>query len=78
MFSNQFDALDKMVQVGALLRDVSPDFDVPNIVVVGAQSSGKSSVLEHATGLAFPRGEGMCTRVPTAVSYTHLTLPTIE
>ena len=68
MFSNQFDALDKMVQVGALLRDVSPDFDVPNIVVVGAQSSGKSSVLEHATGLAFPRGEGMCTRVPTVVS----------
>lgn len=68
MFSNQFDALDKMVQVGALLRDVSPDFNVPNVVVVGAQSSGKSSVLEHATGLAFPRGEGMCTRVPTVVS----------
>jgi hypothetical protein len=68
MFSAQFDALDKMVQVGALLRDVSPDFDVPNVVVVGAQSSGKSSVLEHATGLAFPRGEGMCTRVPTVVS----------
>ena len=68
MFSSQFDALDKMVQVGALLRDVSPDFNVPNVVVVGAQSSGKSSVLEHATGLAFPRGEGMCTRVPTVVS----------
>lgn len=68
MLSCRHDQLDVMEQVKPLLRSVSTDFSVPSVVVVGMQSSGKSSVLEHATGLAFPRGEGMCTRVPTVVS----------
>ncbi|KAJ6799949.1 dynamin-related protein 4C-like [Iris pallida] len=34
------------------------------IVVVGDQSSGKSSVLESLTGISLPRGQGICTRVP--------------
>ena len=68
MLTHRFRQLDVMEQVKPLLKSVSTDFSVPSIVVVGAQSSGKSSVLEHATGLAFPRGEGMCTRVPTVVS----------
>ena len=69
MFARRFDQLDAMEKVKSLLKGVSGEtISVPSIVVVGAQSSGKSSVLEHATGLAFPRGEGMCTRVPTIVS----------
>ena len=61
--------LDALERIRAALKDVVGErISVPGIVVVGAQSSGKSSVLEHATGLAFPRGEGMCTRVPTIVS----------
>ncbi len=39
--------------------------DLPQIVVVGGQSSGKSSVLENIVGRDFlPRGAGMVTRCP--------------
>ncbi|CAM8931554.1 unnamed protein product [Rhodiola kirilowii] len=37
---------------------------LPTIVVVGDQSSGKSSVLESLAGISLPRGQGICTRVP--------------
>jgi len=41
------------------------DLDLPQIVVVGAQSSGKSSVLESFVGRDFlPRGSGIVTRRP--------------
>lgn len=39
--------------------------ELPQIVVVGAQSSGKSSVLESIVGRDFlPRGTGIVTRCP--------------
>jgi len=39
--------------------------DLPQIAVVGSQSSGKSSVLEALVGYDFlPRGTGICTRRP--------------
>jgi GTPase SAR1 family protein len=41
--------------------------ELPQIVVVGDQSSGKSSVLEAMTGVPFPRGSGMCTKFPTQI-----------
>ena len=37
---------------------------IPAIVVVGDQSSGKSSLLESLSGVQLPRGAGICTRVP--------------
>ena len=37
---------------------------VPGVVVVGAQSAGKSSVLESLSGIQLPRGETITTRVP--------------
>lgn len=37
---------------------------MPTIVVVGDQSSGKSSVLESLSGVELPKGQGMVTRVP--------------
>ncbi|KAI4369282.1 hypothetical protein MLD38_017741 [Melastoma candidum] len=37
---------------------------LPTIVVVGDQSSGKSSVLESLARISLPRGQGICTRVP--------------
>ncbi|XWS65116.1 hypothetical protein CRYUN_Cryun05aG0063100 [Craigia yunnanensis] len=37
---------------------------LPTIVVVGDQSSRKSSVLESLAGINLPRGQGICTRVP--------------
>ena len=44
---------------------ISSQIQLPQIVVVGAQSSGKSSVLENLVGRDFlPRGAGIVTRVP--------------
>lgn len=40
------------------------------LVVVGDQSSGKSSVLEGSTNLPFPRDSGPCTRFPTQIVFT--------
>jgi energy-coupling factor transporter ATP-binding protein EcfA2 len=73
MFTHNHAKLDAIERVRSALKDVAGEkITVPGIAVVGAQSSGKSSVLEHATGLAFPRGEGMCTRVPTIVSIEYV------
>jgi len=43
--------------------------DLPQLVVVGDQSSGKSSVLEGITGLPFPRDSGLCTRFATQSTF---------
>jgi len=40
------------------------ELSVPQIVVMGDQSSGKSSVLEALSGIPFPRGSGLVTRCP--------------
>ncbi|WCJ27673.1 Interferon-induced GTP-binding protein Mx2 [Euphorbia peplus] len=54
------DAVDKL-----RLHKVSKEgIQLPTIVVVGDQSSGKSSVLESLAGINLPRGQGICTRVP--------------
>lgn len=43
------------------------DIEVPKIVVVGDQSSGKSSVLESITGINLPRGGGTVTKCPIII-----------
>ena len=43
----------------------SQNIDLPQLVVCGDQSSGKSSVLEAISEIPFPRGEGTCTRFVT-------------
>ncbi|EIW68891.1 hypothetical protein TREMEDRAFT_31325 [Tremella mesenterica DSM 1558] len=46
--------------------------DLPQIVVVGSQSSGKSSVLETIVGRDFlPRGQGIVTRRPLILQLIH-------
>ncbi|KAL2838451.1 P-loop containing nucleoside triphosphate hydrolase protein [Aspergillus pseudoustus] len=42
---------------------------LPQLVVVGEQSSGKSSVLEGLTKMAFPRDSGLCTRFATQIMF---------
>ncbi|CDP04232.1 unnamed protein product [Coffea canephora] len=46
------------------LKLMQEGIQLPTIVVVGDQSSGKSSVLESLAGISLPRGQGICTRVP--------------
>ncbi|KAJ8005561.1 hypothetical protein DPEC_G00119220 [Dallia pectoralis] len=43
---------------------IGEELNLPTIVVVGDQSSGKSSVLEALSGVALPRGTGIVTRCP--------------
>jgi hypothetical protein len=44
---------------------VSHYVDLPQIIVCGSQSSGKSSTLESLSGIPFPTSEGLCTRFAT-------------
>ncbi|KAF9331904.1 hypothetical protein BG006_005245 [Podila minutissima] len=41
---------------------------IPQMAIIGDQSSGKSSVLEAITKLSFPRDKEMCTRFATRVN----------
>ena len=50
-------------------RGVGQYVALPQIVVVGDQSSGKSSVLEGLTNLPFPRDSGLCTRFATQIIF---------
>ncbi|GLJ12232.1 hypothetical protein SUGI_0186980 [Cryptomeria japonica] len=54
------DAVDKLRNLDIMKEGIQ----LPSIVVVGDQSSGKSSVLESLAGIKLPRGMGICTRVP--------------
>lgn len=40
---------------------------LPQLVVCGDQSAGKSSVLEALTGIPFPRNDNLCTRFATEI-----------
>lgn len=59
--------LDKIDKLFAC--NVGEYIDLPQLVVVGDQSSGKSSVLEGLTRLAFPRDSGLCTRFATQIIF---------
>lgn len=72
--------MDQLIPVINKLQDVfntvgTEAIQLPQIVVVGAQSSGKSSVLENLVGRDFlPRGSGVVTRRPLILQLVH-TLP---
>ncbi|KAG7118168.1 hypothetical protein HYQ45_015525 [Verticillium longisporum] len=55
--------IDKLRECG-----IADQVSLPQLVVVGDQSSGKSSVLESLTGFAFPRAAGLCTRYATQIT----------
>ncbi|KAG8948034.1 hypothetical protein FRC04_010076 [Tulasnella sp. 424] len=43
---------------------IQNELDLPQIVVIGSQSVGKSSLIESMSGLTLPRDTGTCTRCP--------------
>ena len=49
-------------------QGVHQDLPLPQIAVMGDQSSGKSSVLEAISGIPFPRGSGLVTRCATQLT----------
>jgi GTP-binding protein EngB required for normal cell division len=48
-------------------KGISKYVDLPEIIVCGDQSAGKSSVLEAISGMSFPTKDNLCTRFPTEV-----------
>eukprot|EP00899_Mesostigma_viride_P023008 jgi/Mesvir1/3892/Mv19838-RA.2 len=63
--------VNKLQDIFAHLR-TAPPVELPQVVVVGSQSSGKSSVLEALVGRDFlPRGAGICTRRPLVLQLVH-------
>lgn len=57
---NLLDVVDKLRSQG-----ISRYIDLPEIIVCGEQSSGKSSVLEAISGILFPSKDNLCTRFAT-------------
>jgi hypothetical protein len=53
------DTLGELQQLG-----ISHDVQLPELVLVGDQSAGKSSLMSGLAGLNLPRSEGVCTRCP--------------
>ena len=66
----------KLIEVRNILKSVDHDSDqlvLPSIVVIGSQSSGKSSVLESIVGHEFlPKGNNMVTRRPIELTLVHV------
>ena len=73
--------MEQLIPIVNKLQDVfntvgSDIIDLPQITVVGSQSSGKSSVLESIVGRDFlPRGSGIVTRRPLILQLVHLDDP---
>lgn len=61
---SMLERIDKLFACG-----VGEHVDLPQIVVVGDQSSGKSSVLEGLIRKPLPRDSGLCTRFATQIVF---------
>ncbi|PGG98765.1 hypothetical protein GX51_06624 [Blastomyces parvus] len=67
------DLVDRLRRAG-----LSSVLQLPQIVVCGDQSSGKSSVLEALTEIPFPRKENLCTRFATEIIMRREAVSTIQ
>jgi hypothetical protein len=67
------DVIDELRSQG-----ISKYVDLPQIIVCGEQSSGKSSVLEALSGMPFPTKDTICTRFATEVILRHHKMSTLK
>lgn len=70
---NLLDIIDSLRSQG-----VSHYVDLPEIIVCGDQSAGKSSVLEALSGVSFPTKDGLCTRFATELILRRGRVPTTK
>lgn len=64
--------VNKLQDVFSTIGSSGSQIDLPQICVLGSQSSGKSSVLENIVGRDFlPRGTGIVTRRPLVLQLIH-------
>ncbi|KAF9244232.1 Dynamin central region-domain-containing protein [Melanogaster broomeanus] len=64
--------INKLQDVFSTVGSSGSQIDLPQICVLGSQSSGKSSVLENIVGRDFlPRGTGIVTRRPLVLQLVH-------
>ncbi|KAK0552539.1 mitochondrial dynamin GTPase Msp1 [Tilletia horrida] len=70
----------KLIEVRNILKEIDHEDEnltLPSIVVIGSQSSGKSSVLEAIVGHEFlPKGNNMVTRRPIELTLIHTDMDT--
>ncbi|KAL7940617.1 P-loop containing nucleoside triphosphate hydrolase protein [Trichoderma barbatum] len=67
------DVIDRLRSKG-----ISRYIDLPQIIVCGDQSSGKSSAMEAISGLSFPTKDNLCTRFATEVVLRRSTTSSIR
>ena len=70
--ANSTHRLNQIARVRA--NGVGDHISLPQIVVCGDQSAGKSSVLQGITGIPFPRQDGVCTKFATEIILRHDTI----
>ncbi|KZS94748.1 dynamin protein dnm1 [Sistotremastrum niveocremeum HHB9708] len=70
------DLIKLVNRVQDCFANLGGELDMPQLAVVGSQSSGKSSVLENIVGRDFlPRGSGIVTRRPLVLQLIHTPVP---
>ncbi|KAH0434589.1 hypothetical protein CcaCcLH18_05200 [Colletotrichum camelliae] len=68
--SPKLTSLDQLRRIDKLRElNIGSYLPLPQLVAVGDQSSGKSSLLESLCGIPFPHGQELCTRYATQITH---------
>ena len=70
--------LTQMEDIRKVIGSNAGEIDIPQIVVIGNQSSGKSSLLSELTGISFLEAGGICTKCPIYVRAINADIETTE
>lgn len=60
----------RLMQCNRKLQDlgINDTINVPQVVAIGDQSTGKSSLIEKISGIHVPKDSGLCTKCPIAIN----------